>query len=710
MKKIVIVIFGVTLLLTLFGCGKKENVFTCIDENTGGLEAEALVYNIPEKEMLIRMEAGSDLCVIVTVNHQKESTSLYTNDMKSEVCKKIPFDFENRKFSMVEMDQNNNIYLLLKNENNFELLKMDISGTILYQTQINTSEMINGMVVNNNGTVCISVKNELYICNSIENENSVVKIDDQVLDLVMGKNEKVILKKINETGINLASFDLETRKIDKEVSCPDDIDIQGLMESKYSDFCIYNQDGVWDADFEEQKLVHSINFNDSGYSGSSLEGGVELDKNSFLFRNFNTGKRDVPTEVLLFSKTNQSDSRNEIVLAGVNVSTIISLAVSDYNRKNKENMISIVDYGEYEEEAVHKLTTDILAGKEFDILCLNGLDTQNLITNEVLIDLNQYFINDNTIKKDDILSNVITSIEKNNKIYYVSPGFCIETAIGQAETVGEKEITLDSMLEITRKNEDKTSAISNLSRNEVLLKLIKIQLSSDPDGSSILNKEYLKKYLEFGGSLPVDAPCKTFGEYVDSEKVLTEVQCIDFNDFLIYNRAFGKNVSFVGMPVEYGGGNRINFLGMEMGIFSKSDNQEVAWDFLKNTLTEDFQFLNCYPNFFPTNKVCMEKIIDSISIKNAYEDISGNWIEPYACEAMYDDFEIVVTPMEDFEEEKFWELLKNSTIEYRYDDNLVTIINEEVISYQNDKISIDTVINNIINRSEIYLKEKDNFK
>ena len=48
--------------------------------------------------------------------------------------------------------------------------------------------------------------------------------------------------------------------------------------------------------------------------------------------------------------------------------------------------------------------------------------------------------------------------------------------------------------------------------------------------------------------------------------------------------------------------------------------------------------------------------------------------------------------------------------EYRYDDNLVTIINEEAISYQNDRKSIDTVINNIINRSEIYLKEKDNFK
>ena len=304
MKKIVIVFFSITLLLTLFGCGKKEYVFNCIDENTGGLEAEALVYNIPEKEMLIRMEVGSDLCVIVTVNHEKKSTALYTNDIKSEVCKKIPFDFENRKFSMVEMDQNNNIYLLLKNDNNFELLKLDISGTVLYHTQINTSEMINGMVVNNNGTVCISVKNELYICNSIENENSVVKIDDQVLDLVMGKNEKVILLKYNETELNLASFDLETRKIDKEVSYPDDIEIKGLMESKYSDFCIYNKDGVWDADFEEQKLVHSIKFYDSGYDGTSLDGIVELDKNSFLFLNGYTGKKDVFTEVVLFSKTN----------------------------------------------------------------------------------------------------------------------------------------------------------------------------------------------------------------------------------------------------------------------------------------------------------------------------------------------------------------------------------------------------------------------
>lgn len=257
---------------------------------------------------------------------------------------------------------------------------------------------------------------------------------------------------------------------------------------------------------------------------------------------------------------------------------------------NETHTDCIVEVSYYPENAYDRLCTEIMAGSGPDVLNLFGLSLPP--DSSYLEDLYPYIDADVALDRDDFVPTVLSSLEVSGALRSIPATYEVTTLIARASDVDNAEQwTFDEMRDIlARQGGDVRLLPENWVRTEFLRWVASISAGTFIDWQSRTahyDSPAFQEQLRFCAMLPGSY------SYYDADpnwKALAQLQVIQ-NPLVLQTISanYGQPFTFIGFPTEEGSGSFFQCTTLHLGISSASDKKELAWEFVRQALTAEYQ-------------------------------------------------------------------------------------------------------------------------
>jgi len=490
------------------------------------------------------------------------------------------------------------------------------------------------------------------------------------------------------------------------------------------DFYFNDQNSVYGYDIATGKSTEVLNWINSDIDSSSISGILAVNSEKFICTTYDYNVSKMELVILDYVAPEDVLPKKIITLGTAYLSYELRPAVVRFNRNNDTYRIAVREYQgaalENEISSAEALNNDIIAGNVPDILCINTeMPYHNYVAKGLFADLNEFFENDETIKKSDYFENILKAFETDGKLYSIAPVVYLRTVVAKTAFAGDvKGWTLDEMSAALAKNPG-MAPFYDITRSQMMQYALTFGINQFIDqatGKCSFDSKGFIDLLEFAKSLSTKSVYEDFdydevgedywidiqNQYRDN-KILASMEYIDSYDgyWRILKGKFGDDISFVGFPAEnrQGSGFETSF---ELAVSSQSKNAEGAWQFVKYFLSDDYQDTINYG--FPIKLSKLNELAEEAKEPYYYTDYEGNKV---MVETTYwiGNEEIVIGEIDDEHIKKLNEVLGSVTTVIRYDNSMMEIINSEAEMFFNGQKSAEEVSKLVQNRVQTYISE-----
>ena len=383
-----------------------------------------------------------------------------------------------------------------------------------------------------------------------------------------------------------------------------------------------------------------------------------------------------------------------------------NLYIEEFNKQSEDYYFEMVVYGDMYEDrdiAITHLFLDCQDGK-LDGILLDGIEDE-LIKNDVLYDLENYFAQSKVVSKDRFITHYLESVtDGKGRIYALYPDF---TAFGYAY---DKEIDFSDLMQYESLCGERNSFLPTQGAGEDLAFLLEYSGNRivDEETKEIhVKEEAFRSMLQFLKIQSTDQH-KNFDpvmQYCEGESCATRANLSEPSDYLYFNELFHKNVVFSNVGAD---GLIIGSREGLLGVCSKSENKEALfalYDFLYEP--ENYHNFFSWGMIMPVIREEYELRKDYFLATEAYEDKYGKYNRKY-------DFQIgmgaaeVIIPVGSISEEEA-EAAVTALQEVKYVKPMKAayenIILEEAEAYFTGNQDLDRTCDNMENRLRLALEE-----
>lgn len=386
--------------------------------------------------------------------------------------------------------------------------------------------------------------------------------------------------------------------------------------------------------------------------------------------------------------------------------TVNNLYIEEFNKQSEDYYFEMVVYGDMYEDrdiAITHLFLDCQDGK-LDGILLDDIEDE-LIKNDALYDLENYFAQSKVVSKDRFITHYLESVtDEKGRIYALYPDF---KAFGYAY---DEKIDFSNLMQYENLCGKTKSFLSTQGAGGDLAWLLEYSGNRivDEENKKIHVKEdAFRSMLQFLKIQSTDQH-KNFDpvmQYCEGESCATRANLSEPSDYLYFNELFHKNAVFSNVGAD---GLIIGSREGLLGVCSKSENKEALfalYDFLYEPEN--------YHNFFFWGMI-MPVIRDEYGLwkdyflaTEAYEDKYGKYNRKH-------DFQIgmgaaeVIIPVGSISEEEA-EAAVTALQEVKYVKPMKAayenIILEEAEAYFTGNQDLDRACDNMENRLRLALEE-----
>lgn len=526
-----------------------------------------------------------------------------------------------------------------------------------------------------------------------------------------------------DTNMDLVKINLETGEISDKIAIPYNGYNFAHYAGVYCDFILVDSNGVYTYNIGDESHKKIMDFVDSDMASNTCYSIMQLTEESFFAWTFDDATGESMCGV--FTKVDPATIKDkEVLTLGVLwMDSDVRKRVVEFNKASDTYRIRVEEYSQYntaEDYSVglSRLNTDIASGNAPDIMCLTGeMPVESYMSKGLFVDLKTFVENDPELNMQDYSPEVIEAFSQDGKWYQMVPSYFLYTVFGKAADVGEEPgITFEELKALRDKKGEDVQIFSERTKMSVLNDAI--MMNSDEyinweTGECFFNTPEFISLLEFANEFPSEIDYEslyndpTYWEkqetlFRDGKALLQPYTIANFTDFLYCeDGTFGEQITAVGFPVNKGTGNAY-MCNFAFAISAKSKHQDVAWDFLRYYLTDEFQDSLEYG--WPIKLSSLDKRVKKAQERPYYEDGNGNKVE-------YDDtyyiggMEIVLEPLTQADCDRVLSFLKSADHVYNYDRNILSILEEECAAYFEGQKSVKEVADIIQSRVHIYVNE-----
>lgn len=383
-----------------------------------------------------------------------------------------------------------------------------------------------------------------------------------------------------------------------------------------------------------------------------------------------------------------------------------NLYIEEFNKQSEDYYFEMVVYGDkYEDRdiAITHLFLDCQDGK-LDGILLDDIEDE-LIKNDALYDLENYFAQSKVVSKDRFITHYLESVtDEKGRIYALYPDF---KAFGYAY---DEKIDFSNLMQYENLCGKTKSFLSTQGAGGDLAWLLEYSGNRivDEENKEIhVKEEAFRSMLQFLKIQSTDQH-KNFDpvmQYCEGESCATRANLSEPSDYLYFNELFHKNAVFSNVGAD---GLIIGSREGLLGVCSKSENKEALfalYDFLYEP--ENYHNFFSWGMIMPVIREEYELRKDYFLATEAYEDKYGKYNRKY-------DFQIgmgaaeVIIPVGSISEEEA-EAAVTALQEVKYVKPMKAayenIILEEAEAYFTGNQDLDRTCDNMENRLRLALEE-----
>ena len=526
-----------------------------------------------------------------------------------------------------------------------------------------------------------------------------------------------------EMNMYFVTIDLETGTLSEKIEVPYNGYNFAHYAGTYCDFLLVDSNGVYTYNFGDESHKKIMDFVDSDMASNSCYSLLQLTEESFFAWTYD----DMNDESMcgVFSKVDPATIKDkEILTLGVMwMEFDVRKKVVAFNKASDTYRIRVEEYSQYNTAddytvGLSRLNTDIASGNAPDIMCLTGeMPVESYMSKGLFVDLKTFIENDPELVIEDYMPEVINAFSQDGKWYQLVPSYFLYTVLGKASEVGEEPgITFEELQALRAKKGQDVQVFPERTKLSVLNDAI--MMNSDEyinweTGECYFNTPQFISLLEFANEFPSEIDYEelyndpTYWEkqetvFRDGKALLMPYTISDFRDFQYCEDGnFGEQITAVGFPVNEGTGNAY-MCSFGFAVSAKSKHQDVAWEFLRYYLTDEYQDSIEYG--WPIKLSSLEKRMKKAQEKPYYEDENGNKVE-YDETYYIGGVEIVLEPLTQADCDRVVGFLKSADHVYNYDRNIISILEEECSAYFEGQKSVKEVADIIQSRIHIYVNE-----
>lgn len=386
--------------------------------------------------------------------------------------------------------------------------------------------------------------------------------------------------------------------------------------------------------------------------------------------------------------------------------TVNNLYIEEFNKQSEDYYFEMVVYGDMYEDrdiAITHLFLDCQDGK-LDGILLDDIEDE-LIKNDALYDLENYFAQSKVVSKDRFITHYLESVtDEKGRIYALYPDF---KAFGYAY---DEKIDFSNLMQYENLCGKTKSFLSTQGAGGDLAWLLEYSGNRivDEENKKIHVKEdAFRSMLQFLKIQSTDKH-KNFDpvmQYCEGESCATRANLSEPSDYLYFNELFHKNAVFGNVGAD---GLIIGEREGLLGVCSKSENKEALfalYDFLYEP--ENYHNFFFWGMIMPVVREEYGLWKDYFLATEAYEDKYGKYNRKH-------DFQIgmgaaeVIIPVGSISEEEA-EAAVTALQEVKYVKPMKAayenIIREEAEAYFTGNQDLDRTCDNMENRLRLALEE-----
>lgn len=523
----------------------------------------------------------------------------------------------------------------------------------------------------------------------------------------------------------ITTYDIRTNTYGEGIAMPGVMSNMGynsITAGTTSDLVISTSDGIYTYNFGDENINKIMDYINSDVFTGGMNRVVMLSDKQFI--GFYYDQNEDKTIGGLFTYVDPADIPDKavLVLGGNYLDYDLKSRAVLFNRSSDKYRIVVKEYNiqnTAEDYTVGQtqLNNDIISGKMPDILLLDNynMPVNSYISKGLLADVGELIAGDEELSQVTFMENVFDAYRVKEKLYYVIPGFYVNTMAGKTSYLGDRSsISMEELEQILTTMPEGAQLVDGLNRSyfmSMVLNFCGDQFVDVNTGKCNFNSDSFIKYLEFAKTLPEEMGDDYYGEdywktyeaqYREDRTLLAESYIGSVRNVNnLMNGTFGEEISFVGFPSDGESGSVLGASGM-YALSAKSANLEGAWEFIRYYLTEEYQ--NTMTWNMPVNKKVFDKLAQEASQKPFYIDENGEKVE-------YDDYfymngeQIPLEPMSQEQIDKTVSFIESVNKKVYYNSDIQNIINEECESFFTGQKSVQDVVGIIQSRVQIYVNE-----
>jgi len=663
--------------------------------------------------------------------NSESSNTLYTYDSTGNLVSSVDLskvitqedNDNNRYFNSYIVDAQGNIYINLSTC----IRVCDKSGNVLFTTPESNgdNEWINGLIFTNSGVPA------------------------------------VYKYSYSDTGSSakLVEIDLNAKGYGKEYELGSSIN---TIYSGSGDYLCYSSSdtgivGVRADNLQTESVLNLLNL---GIDNSNMSSIAVNSDGSFVTvsNNYNySGITTAPLSIITPIDSSEVKEKKILTLGCFYIDWNIRSQIAEFNKTNEDYTIYATSYSESNDTsdytaALTKFNNEILAGNVPDILLISsGMPYNSYASKGLFADLYEFMDKDDVYNRDAFMPNVLKAMEKDGKLYEITPSFTVQTYAAKKSLVGDAtSLTMDQANQIlasmpegaTLTNDSQTMTASNFLSTAITFSNFVDYTNATCNFDSPEFKAILETAKKYPAEIDYDALYNDNPNYwMEQETACREnralLYSVYFNDFSIYTNTrdayFGEDISFVGFPGS-GASNATGSVistGSEIAVSSKSKYKDGAWEFIKLVLdnavgeqdsgnygvaiTSDASVAEAADEAvkritsqyygLPVVKSQLQALGQQATIPQTYTDTDGT-VQQVDNTYYVGNTEVKVNLITQDEVNMLIDYFSTVDTIARYDESLTDIINEEANAYFKGTKSVDEAASLIQSRASIYLSEQ----
>ena len=594
-----------------------------------------------------------------------------------------------------------------------------------------TDEIIMDVEVDGEGRVysmCTNIEAEsqeyfIKVTDKDENEIANISISDMADSMMRMADGSIACSIWGENGTELYKVDVEAKELGEKVVELTNSFALGIYAGLDNSLLINENGYLKRMDVNTGKTKNILKFMDSEIISDNVVVVIELENDEFFVvtQDYDNNKSEID-RLVKKDENSKTVKKQEIHLGTLSLDSTLQQQVIMFNKSNDKYKIIIDDYSadiEDEDdytEAIKKFHAALTSSNCPDIIDLNYTSLDEYAGKGVLESLDSYLEKDSELSEDVFVQSVLDVYKVNDKIYTIPMDFAITGFSGYKSIVGsETAWTMQEFVDFAENLPQGTQLMQDLTSDGVMMGMLYYNMDEYINwttGECNFDTEEFVELLEYCSNFESSEEYYEDYEYDDDEYdevglirdkkiAIRDFYCDSVYTYLEEKAIYGDEMTIKGYPGKEGTGIVVETFSTLLGISSSSKYKDVAWEFLREFYTEDYQDeMNIYGFSIRQDK-----------LDEAFEEIKNSEVEvaedgtKYISETYYNEVPIYIPPMTDEDVKNIQNLIDSADTLANADEEVFSLITEEAEAFFKGQKSAKEVAEVIQSRVSIYVKE-----